>query len=57
MPSPGTWTSHADRWLGPWVSEVNARTLRADALAGLVGALIVLPQGSAFAALAGLPPA
>ncbi len=57
MPLPGNWTAHADRWLGPWVREVNRRTLRADALAGLVGALIVLPQGIAFATLAGLPPA
>ena len=31
-------------------------TLRADALAGLLGAVLVLPQGVAFAALAGLPP-
>jgi SulP family sulfate permease len=30
--------------------------LRADALAGLLGALLVLPQGIAFATLAGLPP-
>ncbi|NDY92077.1 SulP family inorganic anion transporter [Ideonella livida] len=31
-------------------------TLRADALAGLLSALLVLPQGIAFATLAGLPP-
>ena len=31
--------------------------LRSDAQAGLLGALVVLPQGIAFAALAGLPPA
>src|SRR5688572_33009075 len=30
--------------------------LRADALAGLTGAVVVLPQGVAFATLAGLPP-
>jgi len=41
---------------GDWVGEVDARTLRADALAGLLGALLVLPQGVAFASLAGLPP-
>ncbi len=57
MPMPPAWTAHATRWLGPWVAAVDRRTLRADALAGLVGALIVLPQGIAFAALAGLPPA
>lgn len=46
-----------DRWLGPWVRTVDRGTLRADAQAGLLGALIVLPQGIAFASLAGLPPA
>jgi len=35
---------------------VSAATLRADALAGLLGAVLVLPQGIAFATLAGLPP-
>ncbi|MGA0534116.1 SulP family inorganic anion transporter [Hansschlegelia sp. KR7-227] len=35
---------------------MTARTVRADALAGLLGALLVLPQGIAFATLAGLPP-
>ncbi len=30
--------------------------LRVDALAGLTGAIVVLPQGIAFATLAGLPP-
>ena len=42
--------------LGPWVRELDRPTLRADALAGLLGALLVLPQGIAFATLAGLPP-
>jgi SulP family sulfate permease len=35
---------------------VDARSLRADAAAGAIGALVVLPQGIAFATLAGLPP-
>src|SRR3974390_343082 len=39
-----------------WWPRVDAATLRADAVAGLVGAIVVLPQGVAFAALAGLPP-
>lgn len=39
-----------------WWPLVNASTLKADALAGLVGAVVVLPQGVAFATLAGLPP-
>jgi len=39
-----------------WWSAVTRRTLRADLSAGLTGAVIVLPQGVAFAAIAGLPP-
>jgi SulP family sulfate permease len=39
-----------------WWHLVTRRSLRADALAGLSGALIVLPQGVAFATIAGLPP-
>ncbi len=35
---------------------VNRDTLRADGLAALAGAIIVLPQGVAFATLAGMPP-
>ena len=35
---------------------VNRNTLRADGIAALTGAVIVLPQGVAFATLAGLPP-
>ena len=39
-----------------WLSRVTPSTLRRDAFAGLTGATIVLPQGIAFAAIAGLPP-
>lgn len=39
-----------------WMRTMNARTVRADVLAGLVGAVIALPQGVAFATLAGMPP-
>lgn len=39
-----------------WWPLVNRDSLRADSLAGLVGAIVVLPQGMAFAMLAGLPP-
>ncbi len=39
-----------------WRHRVNRETLRADALAGLVGAVMVLPQGVAYATLAGMPP-
>jgi sulfate permease, SulP family len=45
-----------ERLFGSWVHEVSPLTLRADAMAGLLGAVLVLPQGIAFATLAGLPP-
>jgi len=40
----------------PWTRRVSRATLRADVVAGLLGAVLVLPQGVAFATLAGLPP-
>ncbi len=39
-----------------WWPLVNKATLKDDAMAGLTGAMIVLPQGVAFATIAGLPP-
>jgi len=39
-----------------WWPMVTRRNLRSDLWAGLTGAVIVLPQGVAFAAIAGLPP-
>ena len=39
-----------------WWPRVNRVTLRADAMAGLTGAVVVLPQGVAFATIAGMPP-
>ena len=39
-----------------WRSLISRRTLRSDLLAGITGAIIVLPQGVAFAMIAGLPP-
>lgn len=51
---PGSWLA---RTLGPWIHDVDRQTLRTDALAGLLGAVLALPQGLAFATLAGLPPA
>jgi SulP family sulfate permease len=41
------------RWRDEWR---QPGALRADALAGLTGAVVVLPQGVAFATLAGMPP-
>ena len=40
----------------PWFDAVSGATLRADGWAGLLGAVLVLPQAIAFASLAGLPP-
>ena len=39
-----------------WWPMVNRDTLRADLVAGLTGAVVVLPQGVAFAMIAGMPP-
>lgn len=39
-----------------WLPDVTKETLRADFIAGITGAVIVLPQGVAFAIIAGLPP-
>ncbi|TNF18987.1 MAG: SulP family inorganic anion transporter [Rhodobacteraceae bacterium] len=42
--------------LRPWFRDQTPAAWKADALAGLTGATIVLPQGVAFAIIAGLPP-
>ena len=39
-----------------WRHRVSKETLRVDFIAALTGAIIVLPQGVAFAAIAGMPP-
>ena len=39
-----------------WLPRISRETLPADLSAGLTGALVVLPQGVAFATLAGMPP-
>jgi SulP family sulfate permease len=39
-----------------WWPLITRDTLRADLLAGLTGAVVVLPQGVAFAMIAGMPP-
>jgi SulP family sulfate permease len=49
-------------WLKPflpflsWWPMVSRQTLRTDLMAGLTGAIVVLPQGVAFATIAGMPP-
>ena len=45
----------AARVFGSWIRRVDRATVRADLVAGVLGALLVLPQGIAFATLAGLP--
>ncbi|SDL94745.1 sulfate permease, SulP family [Modicisalibacter muralis] len=46
------------RWLPflRWLPVQTPRSLRADAVAALTGAVLVVPQGVAYALLAGLPP-
>jgi SulP family sulfate permease len=46
------------KWLPflQWWPRVNRETLRADAIAGLTGAIVLVPQGVAFATIAGMPP-
>jgi len=39
-----------------WWDKVSRKTVRADFIAGLTGAVLVLPQGVAFAVIAGMPP-
>ncbi|KHA60564.1 sulfate permease [Vibrio variabilis] len=39
-----------------WMPQVSTQTIKADFWAGLTGAIIVLPQGVAYAMIAGLPP-
>jgi len=39
-----------------WGKNLNKDIVRSDLIAGLTGAAIVLPQGVAFAAIAGMPP-
>ncbi len=48
----------ARRWLPflAWWPQVTRESARQDASAALIGAVIVLPQGVAFATIAGLPP-
>ncbi len=39
-----------------WRKMVTKRSLKTDFIAGLTGAIVVLPQGVAFATIAGMPP-
>ena len=61
-PVPGTAPQKYPHWLIRafpmlrWWNRVNGKSLRVDFLAGLTGAVVVLPQGVAFATIAGMPP-
>jgi SulP family sulfate permease len=39
-----------------WLPQVSRDSFRVDLIAGLTGAIVVLPQGVAFATIAGMPP-
>ncbi len=39
-----------------WLPNTSKRDLSADLMAGITGAIVVLPQGVAFAVIAGMPP-
>ena len=43
-------------WLTRGWPDITPETLRADLLAGLIGSIVVLPQGIAYATLLGMPP-
>ena len=50
----GLWRSFVPFLL--WWPDVDRGTLKADAFAALTGVVVVLPQGVAFATIAGMPP-
>lgn len=49
---------NVNRWarLFPWINLVSSSSFKADILAALTGAIVVLPQAMAFATIAGMPP-
>jgi SulP family sulfate permease len=49
------WRSYAFPFL-KWWPHVTRSTLRDDLLAGITGSVVALPQGVAFATIAGMPP-
>ncbi len=53
--TPSTASTPSSTWFD-WRRKLNRHNLKKDAWAGLTGALIVLPQGMAYAMIAGLPP-
>ena len=55
IPERRGWRAFAFPFL-QWWPRVNRETITHDALAGLTGAIVALPQGVAFATIAGMPP-
>ncbi len=54
-PSRHTWRDNFTPFLR-WLPLVTRQTIKSDIYAGLTGAVISLPQGVAFAVIAGMPP-
>ena len=52
---PNAWLQRLLPFLVNWPRQTR-QSLRADAIAGLTGAIILVPQGVAFATIAGMPP-
>jgi len=50
--------SNSIDWFPPrhWIGDISVKSVGSDLLAGLTGTVIVLPQGVAFAIIAGMPP-
>jgi sulfate permease, SulP family len=49
---------HSARWYSPWrvwQHKLGSEQMRRDFFAALTGAMLVLPQGMAYAVIAGLP--
>ena len=55
QPGAATWLPMLFPFLR-WYRMIDRQSLRVDLLAGLTGAVVVLPQGVAFATIAGMPP-
>ncbi len=49
-------TTPARRWLFPWAAGYQRAWLSRDMVAGIALGVVMIPQGMAYAELAGLPP-
>lgn len=55
-PADRSWAGIGRALRPVWLTSVTRSTVKADVVAGLTSATVVLPQAVAFAAIAGLPP-